>query len=287
METTELKKLVEKVLAENKVLENREKELAERYEELQAQKEELNAAIEAFMEKSDSLAEANIELKQRNFELEQILYRTSHDLRTPIASMEGLIQILDQKHNSADDAIVQKHLMAMVHQMKEVLDSLGNLAEASFERLTIEKIEVEDLFRQAIGSLANLSNYENVDFRLAVPPGATLYTDVKLMRKVLRAVISNAVIFRDPDKNGVVCLSIIQNENTTAIEVTDDGEGIIPEARERIFEMFYRGSKRSTGLGLGLYIVKRILHRMNGSIEMSSEPGRTTFSIVLPVHLPL
>jgi signal transduction histidine kinase len=283
MDHQSLKALVDQILKENKVLETRERELAERTEELQAQKEELTAAIEAVIEKSDSLELANEELKKRNHELDQILYRTSHDLRSPISSMEGLLLLLKDEASRESSLTIQKHLLAKVYQMKDVMDALGTLAHASFDKINFETIPLQALVSKLIDELAYLHEQKKIRFQIDIDPHLTISSDRYLLATVLKALLSNAILFRSDDANGEVIVHA-EMQKELKVNITDNGDGIAPEVAPRIFEMFYRGSAKSTGLGLGLYIVKKVLDRISGLIMVESSKGRTTFSITLPQH---
>ena len=98
----------------------------------------------------------------------------------------------------------------------------------------------------------------------------------------ITALISNAITFRNAVK-GNVTVRWERSEKELLFQVEDDGEGVNKKVAPNIFNMFYRGSANSIGTGMGLYSVKRIVDRLRGKIEWSSEPGLTIFKIILPM----
>jgi signal transduction histidine kinase len=281
-DSNDLKKQLEELRRRNQYLEERERDLEERNEELQAQKEELTAAIEAFIVKSDSLAETNQQLQERNFELDQVLYRTSHDLRSPISSIEGIVNILRQQTDSAEVKQMHQFLMQKVLQMNDVLNSLGTLAHASFDGLKLEQVRLKDVTEKAISELEYLPNYKHCCFTVNIPDATTIETDAFLFSILLKSLLANSIIFRDSNEKGYVEVGTTHQPHFILLTVTDNGEGILSEVQSRIFDMFFRGSERSVGSGLGLYIAKRLVERFNGTISFQSEAGKTTFEVVLP-----
>lgn len=267
--------------AKNLQLKEREIDLEDQKEELQSQKEELTAAIEELVSKNNSLTEALQTLKQRNEELDQILYRTSHDLKTPVSSLEGLLDLLANEGLSSPQKTLHEHMQSKVEQMQSLLRSLTMLSQASFEDI---KSEISDLPKIVLSVLDELrlhpnynstsikTNYSITEFRI----------DNNLLRIVFKSLLSNALTFRAGKREGLIEISCGINSGSLEITITDDGDGIPVDLTPKIFDMFFRGSERSQGAGLGLYIVKNIINRMKGEISMICKFGKTTFQIVLP-----
>lgn len=270
---------------ENALLRERERELEERNEELSAQKEELTAAIEAFMEKSDTLEGTVLKLERRNHELDEILYRTSHDLLAPLTSIEGLMHIF-QKEGQAENALsatISQHVMAKVYQMKDVLKALGTLAHASFDTFSYSQVNVLNHVGNLVNELVYLPNFKCVSFTYVIDDDLVFETDPFLFGILVKSLVANAVIFRDGENKGEVVISAAHTERGFEFRVEDDGEGIGAESQEKVFIMFYRGSVRSIGPGLGLYVVKTLVERFNGAIHFTSTPGKTCFTLIMPI----
>lgn len=283
MKSKEEIELIAALKARNRELEDQSRDLAERNEELLAQKEELTAAIEAFISKSDSLALTVYQLQQRNFELDQILYRASHDLRSPVSSIEGLLQMMHRNDLTEDEALPMKHMHDRIRQMKSLLDALGVLSQASFNPIKKDYVNVERALNNAIDSLLGNPDYKQVKFVRDLEKALVVLTDPFLFSIILRNVIGNALMYRSLTHENIIWIDASVQKRKLVMKISDNGEGILPEVKDRIFEMFFRGSERSIGPGLGLYIVKSIMSRLEGNIVLDHTPGRTTtFTLDFP-----
>lgn len=111
----------------------------------------------------------------------------------------------------------------------------------------------------------------------------TFYSDQNLLKIILKNLIENSLIFSDISRDITVKVSARKKRSSIYLCVEDNGEGIESDIRPRIFDLFYRGSQKSKGNGLGLYLVKKAVEKLNGSIELESEVNKCTkFTIILP-----
>ena len=259
----------------------RESDLADRMEEIEAQKEELTAVVEELARQNLKLETTLEELTERNRELDQILYRASHDLRSPITSIMGILNILEYEPISETQAKCFAHIRDKSSQMDELLKSLSILAKTISNDVHFSIVNPDQLIRGCIADLKFTPNFSRVIIRTDTPPGEVI-TDHLLLSIVVRNILSNALTFRDPKKAGLIFIRSLVTETYFEIEVVDDGDGISEAAKIHIFDMFYRASERSTGSGLGLYIVRKVMNHLEGHIEFSSENNSTRFKIVLP-----
>lgn len=263
--------------------EEKERELADSNEELEAQKEELTAAVEELIKKNKFLNQTLAELNEKNNELDLILYRSSHDLRSPITSIQGIINLLKYEPISTVVEQYVSHIESKSTQMIELLDSLTSLAKATSNGIEPEEVDVHGLVLQCINELSHLQNMNQVKMEIKMDQHVKQFpTDVFLLRVIMKSLISNAVIFQNPYRQGVVKISASIELNLLRIMVEDNGDGIDPSIQDNIFGMFYRGSVKSTGSGLGLYIAKKATERLQASIHVDSKEGKTTFEIVIP-----
>lgn len=282
MRNSELEQLIIVLQEKNKMLEEREVDFEEQKEELQSQKEELTAAIEEVVRKNDYLTETLEKLKVRNEELDQILYRTSHELKSPLTSLEGLLLLLKPLEHTDEHTTLYTYMESTVKQMKEVLKSISMLGYASFAKMDSTEILLKDCLRQLKVDLSLLENYSYLDLELVLDEVNNIRIDSLVFQSILTCLLSNAIIFRAPLQKGSIRVLFKRQGSDLYLEVSDDGEGIAPDIAENIFKMFYRGSERSKGQGLGLYIVKTLVERMHGTIEWKVEIGTTSFYVRLP-----
>ncbi len=227
-------------------------------------------------------------LLQRAFEREkQAVADISHELRTPIASLLATIDVALRKPRTPEQyRTTLEECRLISKQLGQLVERIMTLAslDAGNDHTHITRTDASEL---AIGCAAvirplaaanNLSVAVNTD-EVAVD------TDPGKLREVLMNLLHNAVEYNSP--NGTIDLAVRREGEAVVFEVRDTGIGMTPEVRERIFERFYRAdsSRHATGVhaGLGLAIVKEYVARLNGSIEVESEPGTgTTFRVTLP-----
>ncbi|HRJ31173.1 MAG TPA: HAMP domain-containing sensor histidine kinase [Cyclobacteriaceae bacterium] len=275
MNEEEINKLTELLNERTMKLMERESELADRFEELEAQKEELTAAVEELIEKNNLLAE-------RNRELDQILYRASHDLGSPVASMVGVLSLLQRETIPENFKPYCLYFEKAINQMQAVVKTLILLGQATSESLNPGVFNVQDVVEDEISQLSYPGNFSRIDFKKFYTGGTQLYTDETQFRIILKCLLANAVIFRNPG-SGLVRVDVEIKPAQLNLRVTDDGEGISAETGKRIFDMFYRGSEKSVGLGMGLFMVRKIVDRLRGSLAWQSSERETVFMISIPV----
>lgn len=227
----------------------------------------------------------NQELKTANYELDRFVYSTSHDLRAPLNSMLGLIEIA---RDDTDEEQTREHLKMLKGSAKKldgfICDILDYSRNARME-VNIEEINFSSLLADVTENLKFIGdNNRIVEFIIAITGETPFYSDKKRIITILGNLISNAVRYQNSQvPNPFVRITIEIAPTECQITIEDNGIGISEEAHSRIFEMFYRVSQDSVGSGLGLYIVKEAVHKLNGEIKVQSEIGvGTTFVIKIP-----
>lgn len=275
MKKDEIKNLTKLLDERTMKLMERESEMADQFEELEAQKEELTAAVEELVEK-------NKQLTERNQELDQILYRASHDLRSPVTSMVGVLNLL--RLDEVPDKFKEycNYFEKSIQQMQAVVNTLTLLGQSAADAIQRSTFDIRQVVQDEIDQLNYLGNFNLMTFQKSVEGNPMIYTDETLFRIVIKSLLSNAIIFRKPGK-GSVKIHIYTQPAALILKVTDDGDGISPATGERIFEMFYRGSEKSVGLGMGLYLVQKIIKRLHGTVLWKSVDQETVFTVSIPL----
>jgi signal transduction histidine kinase len=263
----------------------RESDLADRMEEIDAQKEELTAAVEELHRRNKILEVALENLKERNQELDQILYRASHDLRSPVTSIVGILNVLEHEPLSEIQEKCFGHIRDKSTQMDELLKSLSTLAKTISNDIHFSRVNIETGIRSCVNDLRYLPNFSSVVIRIEHNGPGDVFTDALLVCIIIKNLLANALTFRDGGKDGLIVIRSAVFDSYFEIEIIDDGEGISNSVKDRIFDMFYRGSERSTGSGLGLYIVRKIVDQLNGQLQFSTSNALTRFKVTLP-HAP-
>ena len=147
-----------------------------------------------------------------------------------------------------------------------------------------EEIDFKKIIDESFEHFNFLDNLRNIRRKAAVNQTCPFYSDRGRIQIILNNLISNSIKYTDLHKaEPFISIEVTIDSQKATILVEDNGEGIRPEMQDRIFDMFVRATERSTGSGLGLYIVKEVVDKLNGKISIKSEFGRgSLFRIELP-----
>jgi signal transduction histidine kinase len=223
-------------------------------------------------------------LTKVNAELDRFVYSTSHDLRAPLTSILGLLNITELSNNPSDVkrylGMMKDRVLSLDKFIKDITDySRNNRLEIEHDKINLAKMsqEVWDLLKY-------IPEAQQVMFQLEIPSEVEIESDGNRLKTVLLNLISNAIRYQDQRKEKrYVRLRYQMNGKGYHIKVEDNGQGIAPEFHTKVFDMFYRANETSKGSGLGLYIVKEMVSKLSGSIQLESAPGvGSTFTVKLP-----
>lgn len=277
--------LVQLLERQNETLAEREKELNEKAEELEAQKEELTAAIEELVRKNNFLNATLVELQERNEELDQLVYRTSHDLKTPITSTLGLLHLLYAESPSPAIKEYADRIGLSMQKMEDLLRSISLFTKASLDKIELEKATLQPMVQKAWSGLAYVDGFQAIKTAWAMDKNLSVRTDERLLTEAIKAVLVNAIQYRS-SVNPYLTIGSSTREGFADIHIEDNGEGVTPEVIEKACTVFYRGSEKSTGSGLGLYMTKKIMNRLGGNISLASLPQGLRVTLSIPMNLP-
>ena len=230
------------------------------------------------------LTQRNEDLSKLNAELDRFVYSASHDLRAPIASLLGLIEVarLEKSMDNMERLLeMQKKSLQRLDQfIKDIVDHSRNT------RLHVESEEVnfEKLIEGSFEHFQFMENASRVRKQIVIEQDAPFLTAPSRLEIVLNNLISNSMKYADLRKDDPnITITVKANAKAAEIRVSDNGEGIPTDAKPRIFEMFYRASANGMGSGLGLYIVKEAIEKLKGTISVHSEYGKgTEFLVEIP-----
>jgi PAS domain S-box-containing protein len=223
------------------------------------------------------------ELKIRNTELDNFVYKVSHDLRAPLSSVLGLVNLAKLPGNTDNPMdyidIIGEKVSALDHFIGDVLSHSKNLKM----EVNISKVDLGRIIDQTFTELGYLDGAKEVKRCIRIE-GIDFYSDHWRVSEIFRNLISNAIKYRRLDNNGPeVSIKIHIDHLRADISFTDNGIGIEEKNLPKIFEMFYRATEQSDGSGIGLYIVKNAVEKLGGQITVASKPEQgTRFSIILP-----
>ena len=222
------------------------------------------------------------ELTETNHELDTFFYKASHDLKGPLASVMGIVNLARMEN---DNALMEKYFGMIETSVKRLDQTLMDLIELAKTRRGSNKLSemnVRTLVEEILYSLRHLPNFDKIKYDLKIDTEIDLVADKVLVLSVFQNLIHNAINYCNRQAPWI-CIQIISSGNGIELEISDNGQGIPDKIKSRVFEMFYRGNSESGGSGLGLFIVKNALEKLKGKISFQSKEGQgTTFTVYIP-----
>lgn len=236
----------------------------------------------------DLLKKQNEELTKINAELDRFVYSASHDLRAPLMSIKGLLNMIkvDPEKKNAE------HYLELMERSVDKLDNfisdIIHYSRNSRMDILPMSIDFTALLQESIDSLKFMEGAETVRSIKTLSCQTPFYSDYSRLLIIFNNMISNAVRYRDPWKqDSYLKIDIVVDEKEAVISFSDNGVGIPEEYVDKIFKMFFRANADSKGSGLGLYIVKSAIEKLSGVIKVQSRVGEgTTFTVSIPNLLP-
>ena len=297
-------------LAENfnhmqSAIKDRDQQIQIRTDEIEKLNHELEDRVK---ERNKTIEQQNLILSQKNNELEQILYTASHDLRTPLISIQGFGQELKMHCEDIGSAIsinsksIDANTMTILEQdipvalnfilngskrMEMLLDGLLRITRLGRGSLSIEELDMNQVIENVKSSLS--FQMQEVNAELKVENLCRCKGDASMLEQVFSNLISNSIKYRITNKPCEIKISSEKTNDHYAYHVIDNGIGISQAHIDKIFQAFYRIEEDNIpGEGLGLAIVKRIADLHNGTVEIKSALGEgTQITIIIPKEITL
>lgn len=253
------------------------------HREIERQKIELEKSLD---EKSRDLMISNQQLVTQNNELQQFSYTVSHNLRGPVASMLGLVHVYRFSDGEAEKEKVigmiehsAKSLETIIRDLNKIVD-IRNDKFAIYENVLLEN-EIE-LIKESLSDVITKNDVELlVNFQCEEIHSIKAY-----INSILYNLISNAIQYRSAKRRPVVSVASEAVDDDIYLTVTDNGLGIdLQKHGHEVFKLYKRFHLHTQGKGLGLYIVRQQIEKLNGKIEIESKPDfGSTFRVVLPLR---
>ncbi|MDH5476009.1 MAG: PAS domain S-box protein [Cyclobacteriaceae bacterium] len=225
-----------------------------------------------------------LELQKVNFELDNFVYHASHDLRSPLSSILGLLNIYKMEKNPSIQADCIDRIENSIMRLDNLVGDLLSISRndrvndphVDFNFL----IEINDSISSCFSGLIT----KNLDIRVRVKQPMPFVSDLTRVRTILNNLISNAIKYRDLEKPlSIINIDVEVNRKEALLKIEDNGQGIEENKINNIFNMFFRANEKSQGSGLGLYIVKNAIEKLKGEIDLETKMLEgSTFSVVIP-----
>ena len=227
----------------------------------------------------------NAELTMRNDEIRTFAYSVSHDLKGPLATIDGLAQHLleDLKGSELEDALdCTRQIQRLASRTANLVEDVLGLAQSEDASHPSTRVHVRRCVEEASTELETLRVQQGVDIQVDIPADLALATERPRFKSIVSNLLSNALKYSDPNKPQRWVRVTARLDETFQLRVQDNGLGIPVDMVDRVFQMFQRAHAVSTpGNGLGLTLVQRHASRLGGSISLDAS-GDTEFLLELP-----
>ena len=252
--------------------------------------EELALSVEELRSANQELLASNKLLLRTNADLDNFIYTASHDLKSPISNIEGLLTalLLELPAETRLAGPVQPLLTMMQHAIERFQLTIVQLTDISKLQLAHtpvpEQVNLAALVEHVRLDLTPVLAATGAHLTVEVQACPTVSFSPKNLRSIVYNLLSNAVKYRDPTRAAAVHLRCHRHGGATVVlEVQDNGLGLSPDQQSRLFGMFQRLHDHVEGSGIGLYMVKKMVENAGGTIAVQSQPGvGSTFVVTFP-----
>jgi signal transduction histidine kinase/tetratricopeptide (TPR) repeat protein len=248
--------------------------------------QELNRQLQTTVdERTRELARANSELNLVNLEMDNFIYKSSHDIKGPLVRLLGVchVAMLDVKDETARQYFQMLYVTAQ--HLNDIFDRLRTVSDINNRPAVSEPVDFDKILSNVSRGLRDLEGFREVSIIPAIDPQTSMHSDPFLLEIIFHNMIENAVRFRNPSpqKEKTIHIDVTRQNGDLRISFKDNGIGIKPDDVEHLFNMFSSAALAHQTVGLGLYIVKQCVSKLNGSVQFIPSNQQTQFEIVLPV----
>ena len=232
----------------------------------------------------DEIEDKNLQLIKTNTELDRFVYSLSHDISAPLKSIKGLVNLSKLENSIEKNSLYLSKMEDSINRLESFIAEVLDYSRTNRTILKEEKVELKPFLKEIINDFRYLENFNAINFDLELSH-ESVASDKFLLKVIFSNLISNAIKYQSKSDGHKPYVKITSHrrEEYLIIHIEDNGEGIAQEYEGKVFEMFYRASSSSTGSGLGLYITKEAVEKLNGKIEITSKIGvGSTFAISIP-----
>lgn len=226
---------------------------------------------------AEKLDRKNKKLKKANKELVHFSYRASHDLKAPLSTILGLINIAKYDISHKPSLKYFNEIEQSIRKLIRLLGDIMNLSKNAHLSIEKEVIDLDELTNRIIDNFRNdIYVLNGIELRKEINV-RKIVSDQRRIEVVLNSLLANAIKFQRADeKNKRIFISTEIFDSKLLLAVEDNGQGISESIKDKVFDMFYRGNSDSDGSGLGLYIVADIVGKMKGKVNISSKENEGT-----------
>ncbi len=243
---------------------------------------ETNESLEDEVKKRTKKLKVTVDkLNKTVRELDRFVYSASHDLSAPLKSIKGLVNIAKLENKDDNLQLHLKYIEESINKLENVIKDLIQFSRNSRLSLQLTDIVLFDLVKDVLNSFKYLPEFKNLSIEINIPKKAVVKSDRQRLQMILYNLIGNAIKYQDEKKQlPWIKINYKNIGDNWLVEVVDNGIGVPEEHKSKIFGMFYRATEKSTGTGLGLFIVKEAAEKLSGKVSFHSEEGKgSIFSV--------
>lgn len=266
--------------ADDYILKSNLKRLPTSIENALKHKETEKAKMKAVRE----LASQNEELIKINKEVDSLVYSVSHNLRAPLMSMLGLVNLAKSENSTETLHHYHRMMESAIYKLDDTLKEILDYSKNARQELHIESVKVNKLIHETLEKMCFMPDFDSLDISVSVNEEIEFRSDFYRISVIFNNLISNSIKYLDKNRErSILKVSVVVDKERATVTVEDNGIGIDNELLPKICDMFFRATSEKEGSGLGLHIVKEAVDKLQGKIEISSELGKgTVFKLELP-----
>jgi signal transduction histidine kinase len=246
------------------------------------QRESEDAKVRA----AQALQSQNAELKKINKELDSFVYSVSHNLRAPLMSVLGLLDLAkhENQNNKSELDLYFSMMETSIHKLDETVKEILDYSRNARQNLSIEKIDLKRMIDDHFEKMQFMPGSQSIERQISIQQKSNFHSDNYRLSVIMNNLISNAIKYHDPQKDrSFIRIAVKVDDEKASMIFEDNGIGIEDRYLDKVFDMFFRGTEKNKGAGLGLYIVKEAIDKLRGKISIQSNVGEgTVFAIELP-----
>lgn len=236
--------------------------------------------------KSKQLRMRNKQLRKLNKEQDHFLYSTAHDLRSPLTSLAGLVNLLRIENKAQELNHYFDKMEKSISRQEDFIEQIASFSKNKILKMKPEPLDLEQMIQETFDHHSYMAGASRIRREITIhnKKHIPVCSDYNRVIILLNNLISNAIRYSDPAKpDPFIRAEITITKTEFVIHFSDNGIGISDEHLDKIFDMFYRAHDDSKGTGLGLFILHKTIKKMSGTVHVQSQVGLgTEFTLTLP-----
>jgi PAS domain S-box-containing protein len=229
------------------------------------------------------------DIKNVNHDLSTFIYRSTHDLKAPVASITGLVNLAKAEVMERNARHYLKLIGECTHKLDNVLLTLIQAMAVKDNKIHPGWLNFNKIVYNILNTLKYMRRYTEIEFDVDIEVDK-FYSDEGLITSIMQNIIENAIKYQKEDSAAPEIKIYIKQQEDSSVHITvsDNGNGIDEKFQDKVFDIFYRATNAIKGSGLGLYIVKNAVFKLGGEIKLQSKlnEGTTMFIVIPPVPQP-